>query len=251
MESNYMKKSTTIIFLISLAILIVICVIGNIITVADKVSQLSPWLGYGFYAILMGLTAMFVVWPTVKILFTTELEPSGELMTNKDKAKADLIVKKSAQNLFVLTAVSQNGVLDIFTCLNINISMIYRLVELRDKRPSLIQILKLYATVTSSLVLIASADEAFDDINLSELLGMSGINVTGVLLKSITNGMLNSLITMRVGMTALRYLELGSLEFNRNKSSIRKEVRRKAIAQMPGVVAVGIKKGIVGIKNIF
>ena len=56
---------------------------------------------------------------------------------------------------------------------------------------------------------------------------------------------------MRVGMTALRYLELGSLEFNRNKPSIRKEIRRKAMARMPAVVAVGIKNGILGIKNIF
>lgn len=246
-----MKKSTTIIFFIALVILVVMCVIGNIITVADKVYQLSPWLGYGFYSILLALTAMFVVWPTVKILFTPELEPSGELMTNEDKLNADQIVKKSSQNLFLLTTISQNGTLDILTCLSINISMINRLVELRAKRPSLIQILKLYVAVISSSVLIASADEVLDDINLSELLGMSSINATGVLLKSMTNGMLNSLVTMRVGMTALRYLELGSLEFNRNKHSIRKEIRRKAITGMPGVVAAGIKNGIIGIKNIF
>lgn len=130
-----MKKLTTIIFFISLAILVVVCVIGNIITVADKVYQLSPWLGYGFYAILLGLTAMFVVWPIVKILFPPELEPSGELMTNEDKLNADQIVKKSSQNLFLLTMISQNGTLDILTCLSINISMNNRLVELRGKRP--------------------------------------------------------------------------------------------------------------------
>lgn len=246
-----MKKSTTIIILISLVTLVVICVVGNIITVADKVSQLSPWLGYSFYGVLLLLTAAFIVWPSIKIIFTPELEPSGEMMSDQDREDADRLVKKSAQNVFVLTTVSQNGALDIFTCLSMNISMINRIVELRGKRPSIGQILRLYAAVASSSVLIASADEALDDINLSELLGMSGINATGVLLKSMTNGMLNALVTMRVGMTALRYLELGSLEFNRNKPSIRKEIRRKAMTRMPAVVAMGIKNGILGIKNIF
>lgn len=235
----------------SLITLAVICVIGNIITVADKMSELSPWLGYAFYGVMLALTAAFIVLPTVKIVFTPELEPSGELMTQEDKDSADVMVKKTAQNVFVLTTVSQNGALDVFTCLSMNISLINRLVELRGKRPSFGQILRLYWSVASSSVLIASADEALDDINLGELLGMSGINATGVLLKSMTNGMLNALVTMRVGMTALRYLEVGSIEFNQNKASIRKEVRRKAMMRMPAVVAMGVKNGILGIKNIF
>ena len=235
----------------SLITLAVICVIGNIITVADKMSELSPWLGYAFYGVMLALTAAFIVLPTVKIVFTPELEPSGELMTQEDKDSADVMVKKTAQNVFVLTTVSQNGTLDVFTCLSMNISLINRLVELRGKRPSFWQILRLYWSVASSSVLIASADEALDDINLGELLGISGINATGVLLKSMTNGMLNALVTMRVGMTALRYLEVGSIEFNQNKASIRKEVRRKTMMRMPAVVAMGVKNGILGIKNIF
>lgn len=235
----------------SLITLAVICVIGNIITVADKMSKLSPWLGYAFYGVMLALTAAFIVLPTVKIVFTPELEPSGELMTQEDKDSADVMVKKTAQKVFVLTTVSQNGTLDVFTCLSMNISLINRLVELRGKRPSFWQILRLYWSVASSSVLIASADEALDDINLGELLGISGINATGVLLKSMTNGMLNALVTMRVGMTALRYLEVGSIEFNQNKASIRKEVRRKTMMRMPAVVAMGVKNGILGIKNIF
>lgn len=206
----------------SLVALAVICVIGNIITVADKMSELSPWLGYAFYGVMLALTTAFIVWPTVKIVFTPELESSGELMAQ-----------------------------DVFTCLSMNVSLINRLVDLRGKRPSFGQILRLYWSVASSSVLIASADEALDDINLGELLGLSGINATDVLLKSMTNGVLNALVTMRIGMTALRYLEVGSIEFNHNKSSICKDVRRKAMMRMPAVVASGIKNGILGIKNIF
>lgn len=73
----------------SLITLAVICVIGNIITVADKMSELSPWLGYAFYGVMLALTAAFIVLPTVKIVFTPELEPSGELMTQEDKDSAD------------------------------------------------------------------------------------------------------------------------------------------------------------------
>ena len=246
-----MKKSTIIIALISLVILAVICVIGNIITVADKVTELSPWLGYAFYGVLLTLTALFIILPTLRIIFTPELDPSGELMSDEDKMEADQLVRKSAQNVFVLTTVSQNGALDMLACLSMNISMLNRLVGLRGKRPSFGQILRLYAAVVSSSALIASADEALDDINLGELLGLSGIKATGLILKSVTNGLLNSLITMRVGMTAIRYLEIGSVDFKRNKSTIRKEIRRKAIARMPAVVAMGIKNGVLGIKNIF
>lgn len=247
----FMKKNTTIIIMISLITIIVICIIGNIITVADKIGELNPWLGYIFYGILLGLTGVFIIWPTLKIIFTQELEPTGESMSNEEIENAEQMVKKSAQNVFVLTTVSQNGALDTFTCLSMNISMINRLVEIRGKRPSFGQILRLYGAVASSSVLIASADEVMDDVNLGELLGMSGIKATGVLLKSLTNGMLNSLVTMRVGMTTLRYLEIGSLEFNQNKNSIRKEIRRKAVARMPAVVTMGIKNSIIGIKKIF
>lgn len=246
-----MKKSTIIIILISLVTLAAICIVGNIITVADKMSQVKPWLGYVFYAVLLTLTVVFVVWPTIKIIFTPELEPSGEMMTEEDREMAEGMVKKAAQNVFMLTTVSQNGALDVFTCLSMNISLINRLVELRGKRPSLGQIIKLYAAVASSSVLIASADEALDDINLAEILGMSGMNLTGAIFKSAANGMINSFVTLRVGMTALRYLEEGSIAFDKNRTEIRKDVRRKAAKYMPSVVGGGVKNGILGLKKIF
>ena len=128
-------KTHTILFIItSLVIIAAICIIGNVITVADKASELSPWLGYVFYAILLTLTIVFIIWPTLKIVFTPELEPSGELMDEDDYKEAELMVRKSAQNVFILTSISQNGALDVFTCLNMNISLINRLVELNGKR---------------------------------------------------------------------------------------------------------------------
>ena len=91
-----MKKHTIIIVLISLVVLAMICVIGNVITIADKASELSPWLGYAFYVILLTLTVVFLVWPTMKIIFTPELEPSGELMDDEDRKEAESMVRKSA-----------------------------------------------------------------------------------------------------------------------------------------------------------
>ena len=246
-----MKKTGILIILTSLVVIVAICVIGNIITVADKVSELSPWLGYVFYAVLLALTVVFVIWPTLKIIFTPELDPSGEQLDEEDRKEAESMIKKSAQNVFVLTSVSQNGALDIFTCLSINISLINRLVELRGKRPSLGQILRLNVAVASSSVLIASADEALDDINLGELLGMSGANITGTIFKSAANGMVNAFVTLRVGMTALKYLEEGSVSFRENRQSIRKQIRRKAVKFMPAVVGGGVKNGILGLKNLF
>lgn len=246
-----MKRSTILIILSSLLILAVICIAGSIITVADKMYDVRPWLGYVFYAFLLALAAVFVIWPTVRIIFTPELKPSDELMTDEARKKAEVMVKKTAQNVFVLTTVSQNGALDVFTCLSMNVSLINRLVELRGKRPSLGQIIKLYAAIASTSVLIASADEALDDINLAEILGMSGMNLPGAIFKSAANGMINSFVTLRVGMTALRYLEEGSAAFNKNRKTIRKDVCRKAVKYMPAVVAGGVRNGMSGLKNLF
>lgn len=246
-----MSKSAILIILTSLLTLAVLCIAGNIITVADKMYEVRPWLGYVFYALLLALALVFVVWPTIRIIFTPELKPSDELMTDENRKKAESMVKKTAQNVFVLTTVSQNGTLDIFTCLSMNVSLINRLVELRGKRPSLGQLIKLYAAIASTSVLIASADEAFGDINLAEVLGMSGMNLTGAIFKSAANGMINSFVTLRVGMTTLRYLEEGSAAFNKNRMAIRKEVRRKAAKYMPAVVAGGVKNGMLGLKNLF
>ena len=100
-------------------------------------------------------------------------------------------------------------------------------------------------------MLIASADEALNEVNLGELLGLSGINVTAAIFKSATNGMLNAYVALRVGMTTMRYLEEGSEAFKRNRSAIRKEVRRSAIKKLPLVVATGVKDGVFGVKNWF
>lgn len=244
-------KKRTIIVLVSILLIAIICIIGNIITVADKVSEMSPWLGYAFYAVLLVLTALFIVWPTLKIIFTPELKPAGEEITQDEKKQADEIVKKTARSIFILTSISQNGALDIFSSLSMNISMINNIVEMRGKRPSFGQLLRLYTRVAASSVLIASADEALDEINLGELLGLSGINVTSAIFKSATNGMLNAYVALRVGMTTLRYLEVGSEAFKENKSAIRKEVRRSAIKKLPLVVATGVKDGVLGVKNWF
>lgn len=244
-------KKRTIIALVSILLIAVICIIGNIITVAEKVSEMSPWLGYAFYAILLVLTVLYILWPTLKIIFTPELKPAGEEITPEEKKEADEIVKKTARSIFVLTSISQNGALDIFSSLSMNISMINRIVEMRGKRPSFGQLLRLYTRVAASSVLIASADEALNEVNLGELLGLSGINVTAAIFKSATNGMLNAYVALRVGMTTLRYLEEGSEAFKRNRSAIRKEVRRSAIKKLPLVVATGVKDGVFGVKNWF
>lgn len=246
-----MKKITISIVLTSLVLLAISCVVGNVITVADKVSELSPLLGYAFYAILLTLTAVFVVWPTFKIIFTPELEPSGELMDEDDRNEAASMVRKSARKVFMLTSVSPNGAFDVFICLGMTISLINRLIEKRGKRPSLGQILKLYVAVVSSSVLISSADEVLGEMDFGELLGMSGVNITGTVLKSAANGMINAFVTLRVGMTAQKYLEEGSVYFNENKQAIRKEIRRRAVKCMPLIVAGGVKNGILGLRKIF
>ena len=260
--------------------IVTISLVGNIITIGDKAAEIHPWVGWGFYIVLGLFVLRFIVWPTLKFLFTPEMKgderdrieemESDELksyikkmsLTQQERdlfatAEGDLegvkmilkkrdeeatkLIRKAALNVFIVTGISQNGSFDIITAFGMNLQMINRIVNLRHRRPTFTQLLELYVVIIASTLIISLTDNILDEIDTSELFGSVAGGLAKTLVSSSINGAMNAYMTLRIGKMTMKYLELGSKNFKQNRSKIRREVRRSAIKEIPAIAKSGLE----------
>ena len=268
--------------------IVTISLVGNIITIGDKAAEIHPWVGWGFYIVLGLFVLRFIVWPTLKFLFTPELKgderdridemESDELksyikkmsLTQQERdlfatAEGDIegvkmilkkrdeeatkLIRKAALNVFIVTGISQNGSFDIITAFGMNLQMINRIVNLRHRRPSFTQLLELYVVIIASTLIISLTDNILDEIDTSELFGSVAGGLAKTLVSSSINGAMNAYMTLRIGKMTMKYLELGSKNFKQNRSKIRREVRRSAIKEVPAIAKSGLESVTNAVKS--
>ena len=268
--------------------IVTISLVGNIITIGDKAAEIHPWVGWGFYIVLGLFVLRFIVWPTLKFLFTPEMKgderdrieemESDELksyikkmsLTQQERdlfatAQGDLegvkmilkkrdeeatkLIRKAALNVFIVTGISQNGSFDIITAFGMNLQMINRIVNLRHRRPSFTQLLELYVVIIASTLIISLTDNILDEIDTSELFGSVAGGLAKTLVSSSINGAMNAYMTLRIGKMTMKYLELGSKNFKQNRSKIRREVRRSAIKEVPAIAKSGLESVTNAVKS--
>ena len=268
--------------------IVTISLVGNIITIGDKAAEIHPWVGWGFYIVLGLFVLRFIVWPTLKFLFTPEMKgderdridemESDELksyikkmsLTQQERdlfatAEGDLegvkmilkkrdeeatkLIRKAALNVFIVTGISQNGSFDIITAFGMNLQMINRIVNLRHRRPSFTQLLELYVVIIASTLIISLTDNILDEIDTSELFGSVAGGLAKTLVSSSINGAMNAYMTLRIGKMTMKYLELGSKNFKQNRSKIRREVRRSAIKEIPAIAKSGLESVTSAVKS--
>lgn len=274
------SKKTLFICAAALFTMVIISLAGNIIIIGDKIAAVHPYLGYGFYIVLGLFVLRFVVWPTLRFLFTPELKgderhrlpemteqeltkyikglglnateralltsaPSEregveQVLTLRD-AEANQVVRRAAINVFVVTGISQNGSFDIITAFGMNVQMINSLVSLRGRRPSLTQLVELYVVVISSTLLISLADDLLDEIDTGQILGSAAGGLAKTLVSSAVNGAMNAYLTLRIGKMTMKYLEMGSSYFKQNRRAIRKQVRSSALKEVPAIAKSGLE----------
>jgi hypothetical protein len=124
--------------------------------------------------------------------------------------EANDVVKQMATTVFLTTAVSQSGRLDALLVLAAQSRMVWRIAHLYYQRPSLRELVHLYANVaTTSFV----AGE-LDDLELHQMIqpvvagslgavggAIPGFQVfTSILVGSLLSGSANAFLTLRVGM---------------------------------------------------
>jgi hypothetical protein len=131
-------------------------------------------------------------------------------------SQVDTIIKKTASNIFVSTAISQNGMLDSLMVLAAQTRMIWQIARVYRQRASIREMVQLYANVGAT-VFIAGEIEALD---LSEQIEpvintmMSGSvvslvpgikSIASIVTQSILDGTANAFLTLRVGVVCRTY----------------------------------------------
>jgi hypothetical protein len=156
------------------------------------------------------------------------------------KKEMTKLMRKHAKTVMISTAISQNGRLDFLTIMHVNLRMIKELVELSGFRPSYQQLAKLSVNVITT----ALVAEGLENLDISDVLPQSTMNslsdipLIKPLLSSVTQGISNALLTLRIGIVTREFLFTTSKDLTKN--SIRKTAFLEAAALTPVVVAEGL-----------
>ena len=163
--------------------------------------------------------------------------------------KSDEIIQQTASTVFISTAISQSGRLDAFLVLSAQSRMIWRIARLYYQRPTLRDLIHLYANVAGTAFLASE----FEDIDISEqvepvlssTLGALAVTIPGVqlaasiLVNSVLTGAANAFLTLRVGIIAKRYC--GSLVLA-EKRTLRRAASAEAAKLLGSIVRQGTAK---------
>ena len=165
--------------------------------------------------------------------------------------RADELIRSTATAVFLTTAVSQNGRLDAVMVLAAQSRLVWRLAHLYDQRPSLSDLVRLYANVATTAFLVSELEdldisEQMEPVIASALAGSAASLLPGasvvasVVTQSILDGAANAFLTLRIGVLCRRYC--GSLTA-RDLAGLRRYAAVTA-AQMLGSV-VSASAGVV------
>lgn len=173
------------------------------------------------------------------------------IFDNTIKKELNKMIVTHAESIFLTTAISQNGKLDAFAVLTINLRLIKNLVLKCGFRPSYPALGRLSFNIMSS-ALIA---ESLEDMKFSELFPSSSLNALAEMpiLKTVTGSLAqgagNALLSLRVGIICRNYLFMNLKGLS--KKQIKKMAFAEAMVLFPRVIGESIKKIPKRFKDIF
>lgn len=151
------------------------------------------------------------------------------------KKEINKIIRKTATTVMVSTAICQNGKLDMYTVVTMNVKMIKEIVVKCGFRPSYPKIGKLAIRVFST-ALIAESLEGLDFNDIfpqSTTNALADIPFVKPITTSLMSGISNALLTLRVGYVTRNYLfSEGKLDKNKIRTSSIKE----SLKTIPGII---------------
>jgi len=135
------------------------------------------------------------------------------------RQRADAEIRTTARQVFISTALAQNGRLDSLVVLFLISRLTWRLSRLYNQRPHYRETVNLYANIAATSLLAGSVDELGVDEYVRELMGplvggsavgaVPGAQaVAGVITASVLSGTTNCLLALRCGIVARNYLDL-------------------------------------------
>lgn len=153
------------------------------------------------------------------LTFDKDMTPDLRSAIQRKEKEVNAVIRDKSRIAFVAVTVSQNGPLDVFMLLFLNLALIRDIVRTLGVRPSIRDLIKLYAVVLVGAIIT----EQIDDIDLSEFLPAIG----SFFAKSLMQGVGAAFVTLRVGYLTRKYLFAGGRSSIRNdKPAARAEARR-------------------------
>lgn len=152
------------------------------------------------------------------------------------KKNLNNIIIKKAKTVLISTAICQNARMDMITVFSVNLNMIKGLVTECGFRPNMTNLSKLTINVFST-ALIA---EGLESISIDDILPNSVNNALGQIpfikpvMASVTQGIANALLTIRIGCVTRKYLfRDGNII---TKEDIRKSAFKDSLILLPMVL---------------
>lgn len=167
-----------------------------------------------------------------------ELQLNLQIVFEKEvRPELNKIMIRHAKTVLISTALCQNARVDMITVFSVDINMVKDLVVKCGFRPNMTNLSKLLVKIFST-ALIA---EGLQSISLDDILPASVNNtlkeipLVKPVVSSLTQGLANALLTLRIGCVARRYLfKDGSCI---TKEDIRRNAFKDALVLYPQVIA--------------
>ena len=162
-------------------------------------------------------------------------------------------MKEWAKSVFMITAVSQNNLVDSAVLMVMNYRQVEDLVLATGFRPSRAQMFRIYANIlTTTLVSYCTSEVLSDLAGETTLAGaLSNMKIPGVITESAIQGAVNALLTLRVGYVTRTFLMEGPDALaGRKRREVSIKAFKEAFVAIPGVLAgtaSAMGKGLLGL----
>ena len=162
-------------------------------------------------------------------------------------------MKEWAKSVFMITAVSQNNLVDSAVLMVMNYRQVEDLVLATGFRPSRAQMFRIYANIlTTTLVSYCTSEVLSDLAGETTLAGaLSNMKIPGVITESAIQGAVNALLTLRIGYVTRTFLMEGPDALaGRKRREVSIKAFKEAFVAIPGVLAgtaSAMGKGFLGL----
>lgn len=263
----------------------VVVLVNQTAQLVELAARMSPFLGSAVLWVLVTLYAFCVVVP-LYLLFSlpkplrapgSESDPgfpahierlgarlrrnphlSARALSSREEIEAGLVTldglanertRQAAAQVFVTTAISQNGSLDTFLVLAAQSKLILEIARTYYQRPTLRDLVYLYSNVAATAFVAGE----LEDIDLTEQIqpilaavfgsaagAIPGFGAaTGLFVNSVTTGSANAFLTLRVGVITRQYCRSVVLPSRR---VIRRTALAEATQMLGGIALTGTRR---------
>lgn len=164
-------------------------------------------------------------------------------------------MKEWAKSVFMITAVSQNNLVDSAVLLVMNYRQVEDLVLATGFRPTRAQMFRIYANIlTTTLVSYCTSEVLSDLAGETTLAGaMANLKIPGVISESAIQGAVNALLTLRIGYVTRTFLMEGpdALAGRQRRREVSLKAFKEAFVAIPGVLAGTAATMGKGLMNLF